>query len=173
MDPTSLGATTTKSGRRRKDLNMKIVKSQVRLSDGGSGALYVIPVKLLAHETQTTTMAMCLSTAEKTTMAECLSANTNNNGNVFICSRGNWSGLQRKLANCNKVRVRQFSKIRIWTTFNICIVFVSHPPRFGPLSLTTAQRQGEVFNNLGFTSTQPTSIFSSSTTSRSWEKWYK
>ena len=99
---------------------------------------------------------MCLSTAEKTTMAECLSANTNNNDNVFICSRRNWSGLQRKLANCNKVRVRQFSKIRIWTTFNICIVFVSHLPRFGPLSLTTAQRKE---NNLGSTSTQPHQIF--------------
>ena len=97
--------------RRRKDLNMKIVKTRVRQSGGGSGALYVIPVKLLAHETQTTmamclsagekttmtkclsagektTMAMCLSAGEKTTQAMCLSANTNNNGTVFICSRG-------------------------------------------------------------------------------------
>ena len=82
----------------------RLWKTRVRQAGGGSGAPYVIPVKLLAHETQTI-MAMCLSAGEKTTMAKCLSANTNNNGTVFICSREIWSRLQRKLANCNKVKV--------------------------------------------------------------------
>ena len=63
-----LGATTTMGDRRRKDLNMKIVKSQGQTGRRGLRCT-------ICHPSQTSG-----------------SRNTNNNGNVFICRRENNNG---------------------------------------------------------------------------------
>ena len=84
-----LGATTTMGDRRRKDLNMKIVKNQGQTGRRGLRCTICHPSQTSGSRNTTTLLAMCLSAEEKTTMAKCLPANTNINGNVFICSRGN------------------------------------------------------------------------------------
>ena len=152
------------TGDERTSIIWRLWKARVRQAGGGSGAPYVIPVKLLAHETQTT-MAMCLSAGEKTTQAKCLSANTNNNGNVFNClsaagefevdcsansliaTRSRWDNFQRSGS-------RQPSTSALFSSVTYQFLGLS-------LSHTTAKRQGEVFNSLDFISTQPHQIFSS------------
>ena len=73
--------------------------------------------------------------------------------------------------NCKKLKVRQFSKIWIWTTFNICLFSSVIYHVLGLSHHSTEARRS--FQQLKLYLNATTSIFSFSTTSRSWEKWYK